>query len=53
MDTLQVRGLTLGARVPAGHDRLTLAFPSSCPVAPVVRHSVTLLAWVRVTLQAP
>jgi hypothetical protein len=33
MATMQLRLLTVGARVPAGTDRITIALPSSCPVA--------------------
>ena len=40
------------ARVQAWKDRITLSLPSSCPVAPVLRHSLTLLAWVRLASQA-
>jgi hypothetical protein len=52
MEPLQGRGLTLGARVQAGTDRLTRAWPSSCPVAPVLRRSLTFWACGRLTSQA-
>lgn len=47
LETIPLHGLTLGARGQAWTDRLTLSFPSSCPVAPLVRRSVTWLACVR------
>jgi hypothetical protein len=47
METIPLRGRKLGARVQELTDRLTLSFPSSCPVAPVLRRSLTLLACVR------
>jgi hypothetical protein len=53
METIQWRLLKLGARVQECQDRITISLPSSCPVAPVLRHSLTLLACVRLTLQAP
>jgi len=49
METIQVRLLKLGARVQEFTDRITLSLPSSCPVAPVLRRSLTLLACVRLT----
>jgi hypothetical protein len=52
METIQLRLLKLGARVQEGKDRITISLPSSCPVAPVLRHSLTLLAWVRLASQA-
>src|SRR5678815_320445 len=36
METLQLRLLTLGARVQECTDRIKIALPSSCPVAPVL-----------------
>ena len=51
METLQLRLLKLGARVQEFTDRIKIALPSSCPVAPVLRHSLTLLACVRLTSQ--
>lgn len=50
METIQLRLLTLGARVQEGKDRITMSLPSSCPVAPVLRRSLTLLAGVRVNM---
>lgn len=47
METIQLRLLTLGACVPELTARLTIALPSSCPVAPVLRRRLTLLAGVR------
>jgi len=52
METLQLRLLKLGARVQECPDRIKIALPSSCPVAPVLRRSLTLLACVRLTSQA-
>jgi hypothetical protein len=52
METLQLRLLTLGARVQEFTERIKIALPSSCPVAPVLRRSLTLLACVRLTSQA-
>lgn len=52
METLQVRLLKLGARVQECTERITIALPSSCPVAPVLRRSLILLACVRLTSQA-
>jgi Transposase DDE domain group 1 len=49
METLQLRLLKLGARVQEWQDRITISLPSSCPVAPVLRHSLTLLACIRLT----
>jgi Transposase DDE domain group 1 len=51
METIQLRLLKLGARVQEFKDRITISLPSSCPVAPVLRHSLTLLACVRSTSQ--
>lgn len=50
METIQLRLLKLGARVHEGKDRITISLPSSCPVAPVLRRSLTLLACVRVNV---
>ena len=52
METIQLRLLKLGARVQECTDRITISLPSSCPVAPVLRRSLTLLACVRLTWQA-
>lgn len=52
METIQLRLLKLGARVQELTDRITISLPSSCPVAPVLRRSLTLLACVRLTPQA-
>ncbi len=52
METIQLRLLKLGARVQELTDRITISLPSSCPVAPVLRRSLTLLACVRLTAQA-
>jgi Transposase DDE domain group 1 len=49
METIQLRLLKLGARVQELADRIKISLPSSCPVAPVLRRSVTLLAYVRST----
>lgn len=42
LETIQLRLLNLGARVQEFTDRITISLPSSCPVAPVVRRSLTL-----------
>jgi hypothetical protein len=47
METIQLRLLKLGARVQEYTDRIKISLPSSCPVAPVLRRSLTLLACVR------
>src|SRR5712691_4197307 len=47
METIQLRLLKLGARVHECTDRIKISLPSSCPVAPVLRRSLTLLACVR------
>lgn len=52
METIQLRLLKLGARVQELTTRITISLPSSCPVAPVLRRSLTLLACVRLTEQA-
>ena len=52
METIQLRLLKLGTRVQEFTDRIKISLPSSCPVAPVVRRSLTLLACVRLTWQA-
>jgi hypothetical protein len=49
METIQLHLLKLGARVQECKDRIKISFPSSCPVAPVLRRSLTLLACVRLT----
>jgi hypothetical protein len=49
METLQLRLLKLGARVHEWTDRIELSLPSSCPVAPVLRRCLTILACVRLT----
>ena len=51
METIQLRLLKLGARVHECMDRITISLPSSCPVAPVLRRSLTLLACVRLIEQ--
>jgi len=51
METIQLRFLKVGARVQECTDRITISLPSSCPVAPVLRRSLTLLACVRSTEQ--
>jgi hypothetical protein len=49
METLQLRLLKLGTRVHEFTERIQISLPSSCPVAPVLRRSLTLLACVRLT----
>jgi hypothetical protein len=49
METMQLRLLKLGARVHECTDRINISLPSWCPVAPVLRRSLTLLACVRLT----
>ena len=49
METLQLRLLKLGARVHEWTDRIKISLPSSCPVAPVLRRCLTILACVRLT----
>lgn len=49
METIQLRLFKLGARVYEFTDRIKISLPSSCPVAPVLRRSLTLLACVRLT----
>jgi hypothetical protein len=49
METIQLRLLKLGARIREFTDRITISLPSSCPVAPVRRRSLTILACVRLT----
>jgi Transposase DDE domain group 1 len=51
METIQLRLLKLGARVQEVEDRITISLPSSCPVAPILRRSLTLLACVRLTAE--
>jgi len=53
METIQLRLLKLGARVQEFTDRIKISLPSSCPVAPVLRRSLTLLACVRLIEQTP
>jgi hypothetical protein len=47
METIQLRLLKLGARVQEFKGRIQISLPSSCPVAPVLRRSLILLACVR------
>src|SRR5215472_3396411 len=47
METIQLHLLKLGARVHECTDWIKISLPSSCPVAPVLRRSLTLLACVR------
>ncbi len=47
METMQLRLLKLGARVQEFKGRVQISLPSSCPVAPVLRRSLILLACVR------
>ena len=49
METIQLRLLKLGARVQECTERIDISLPSSCPVAAVLRRSLTLLACVRLT----
>src|SRR5215475_1983969 len=51
METIQLRLLKLGARVQECQKRIQISLPSSCPVAPVLRRSLALLACVRMTEQ--
>ncbi len=50
METIQLRLLKPGARVQEFTERIKISLPSSCPVAPVLRRSLTLLACVRLNL---
>ncbi len=52
METIQLRLFKLGARVQEFPDRIKISLSSSCPVAPVLRRSLTILACVRLTSQA-
>jgi hypothetical protein len=52
METIQLRLLKVGARVQEGEDRITISCPSSCPVAPILRRSLTLWAGVRLTAES-
>src|SRR5262244_3564823 len=52
METIQLRLLKVGARVQECEDRITISCPSSCPVAPIWRRSLTLLACVRLTAES-
>jgi hypothetical protein len=47
METIRLRLFKLGARVQEFAERIKIALPVSCPVAPVLRRSLTLLACVR------
>src|SRR5215813_14476066 len=47
METIQLRLLKIGARVQECTARIMISLPSSCPVAPVLRRCLTLLACVR------
>jgi hypothetical protein len=47
METIQLDVLQLGARVQELTERIKISLPSSCPVASLVRRSLTLLACVR------
>jgi Transposase DDE domain group 1 len=49
METIQLRLFKLGARVQEFTERIKISLPSSCPVAPVLRRSLTLLAYLRLT----
>jgi hypothetical protein len=51
METIQLHVLKLGARVQELTERIKISLPSSCPVAPLVRRSLTLFAWVRLVEQ--
>jgi hypothetical protein len=42
METIQLHVLKLGARVQELTDRIKISLPSSCPVAPLLRRSLTL-----------
>jgi hypothetical protein len=52
LETIQLRILKLGARVQECAGRITISCPSSCPVAPVLRRSLALLACVRLSEQS-
>src|SRR3989454_437448 len=52
MATIQLRLLKLGARVQEFKERITIALPSSCPVAPVLRRCLMLLGYIRLRPQA-
>jgi hypothetical protein len=49
IETIQLRLLKLGARVKELGTRIKVSVASSCPVAPVLRRSLSLLACVRLT----
>ena len=49
METLQLRLIKLGARIQEVTERIKISLPSSCPVAPVLRRSLTVLTCVRLT----
>lgn len=49
METIQLRLVKLGARVKEFTERIEISLPSSCPVAQVLKRSLTLLACVRLT----
>jgi Transposase DDE domain group 1 len=52
METIQLRLLKVSARVQECEDRIMISCPSSCPVAPILRRSLTLLACVRLTAES-
>ena len=45
METLQLRLFKLGARIQEFTERIKISLPSSCPVAPVLRRSLTLRSY--------
>jgi DDE family transposase len=47
METIQLRLFKLGARVQEFTDWIKISLPSSCPVAPVLKRSLTLLTCLR------
>jgi Transposase DDE domain group 1 len=52
METLQLRLCKLGARVPECKEQIQISLPASCPVAPVLRRTLTSLACVRLPVEA-
>ena len=50
IETIQLRLLKLGARVTELKTRIRLSLPASCPVAPVLQRSFSLLSAVRLSL---